>query len=90
MKPYTKKYMAFFGYQIPEDAICEMPGCERPCVDINHIDARGSGGNPSGDKDNIENLMGMCREHHLKHGDVRADKQMLKDIHLKFMQDHGR
>jgi len=81
--------MQYFGYQIPEDAICEMPGCGLPCVDINHIEARGMGGNPNGSKDSIENLMGMCRAHHNKHGDVRADKPMLKKIHLKFMQDYG-
>ena len=80
--------MTYFGFQIPEDAICEIPDCGLPCVDINHIDARGAGGNPKGDKDTIENLMGMCRIHHLKHGDVRGDKQWLKAIHLKYMNDN--
>lgn len=81
--------MDFFGYKIPEDATCEIPGCGRPCVDINHIDARGMGGDPQGKKDVIENLIGMCREHHIKHGDVKADKDWLRAVHLKKMIDEG-
>lgn len=82
--------MDFFGFKIPEDAICEIPFCGLPCQDINHIEARGMGGNPSGDKDDIKNLMGMCRAHHLKHGDVVADKPWLKEIHYKYMKDNGK
>lgn len=90
MKHHTKIYMDFFGFKIPEDAICEMPGCGLPCVDINHIDARGMGGNPSGDKDHIENLIGMCRGHHIKHGDVPDDKPMLRKIHNDYIMLNGK
>lgn len=88
MKAHTKIYLNFFGYKIPEDCICEV--CGGPAVDINHIQARGMGGNPKGDKDDIENLMAMCRYHHIEYGDVPDLKPTLTAIHLKFMQYHGR
>ena len=88
MKPYTKIYLAFFGYKVQEDVSCEICGC--PAIDINHIEARGMGGNPNGDKDRIENLMAMCREHHLNYGDVPGEiRAMLKVIHLKYMAYNG-
>lgn len=86
MKTHTKIYMDYFGYKIPEDVICEIPGCGKPCKDINHIDARGMGGDPKGKKDVIENLMAMCREHHIEFGDVRSKKEWLKEIHLKLLK----
>lgn len=88
MKPYTKTYMDFFGHQVAEDVECEI--CGNPAVDINHIDARGMGGNPLKDKDKIENLMAMCRLHHLECGDVPTVKPMLRLIHVKFMKYRGR
>ncbi len=87
MKHHTTVYMQFFGYQIQSDCVCEI--CGRPAVDVNHIDARGMGGNPKGDKDEIENLMGMCREHHDEYGDVPECKPLLTEIHLKFMKFNG-
>lgn len=87
MKPHTKIYMNFFGYKIVQDVACEC--CGNPAVDINHIEARGMGGNPLGDKDDITNLMAMCREHHVEYGDVVELKPMLKLIHLKYMLYNG-
>lgn len=86
MKNHTKIYMDFFGFKIAEDCICEIPDCQKFAKDINHIKARGMGGNPSGDKDHIENLMAMCREHHLEFGDVREKEQWLIEIHYAFMK----
>lgn len=88
MKSHTKIYLTFFGFKIPSDCICEV--CGAPAVDINHIQARGMGGNPKGDKDDIENLMAMCRYHHLEFGDVPSTKETLKQIHLDFMRYNGR
>ena len=62
MKKHTKIYLEFHGYQIPEDVICEV--CGNMAVDIHHISSRGMGGNPS--KDNIGNLIGLCRSCHDK------------------------
>jgi hypothetical protein len=87
MKPYTKIYMDYFEYKIPEDVTCEI--CGRPAVDINHIKARGMGGNPKRDKDRIENLMAMCREDHLRYGDVPGEvREMLTSVHLSFMRQN--
>lgn len=82
--------MDYFSYYEGVYMCCEMPQCFRPMVDVNHIDARGMGGNPSGNKDVIENLMGMCRECHNKYGDRKETKGYLKVIHLQFMKDFGR
>ena len=57
MKPYTKAYLKHFGYSPGEFIPCEI--CGSKAVDINHIDARGMGGNPAGDKDVLENLMAV-------------------------------
>lgn len=69
---------------------CEIPGCHERAVDVNHIDARGMGGDPQGKKDTIENLMGTCRGHHIQYGDVKDKKEWLKEVHLAFMKKHGK
>lgn len=79
--------MNFFGYRIPEDVSCEC--CNSTAVDINHIEARGMGGNPGKDKDSIVNLMAMCRICHIKYGDVPNVKNMLRLIHLKYIKYNG-
>lgn len=81
--------MDFFGFRIAEDCICEISDCGRIAQDINHIQCRGMGGNPKKDKDDISNLMAMCRQHHLKHGDVPKDKAWLRQIHLNYMANNG-
>lgn len=88
MKKHTRVYLNFFGFKIPEDCFCEV--CGNPAVDINHIDARGMGGNPSGDKDKIQNLMATCRECHIKYGDVPELKEVLEKTHKLFMNLHGK
>lgn len=90
MKAHTKIYMNFFGYSIADYIPCEIPGCKRRAVDINHIDARGMGGDPTGSKDVIENLMGTCREHHIEYGDKKGFKDWLKETHLEFMKNGKR
>jgi hypothetical protein len=86
MKHHTKIYLDYFGYSGYEFMPCEIPSCERCAVDVCHIDARGMGGNPSGSKDIIENLMGKCRKHHDEFGDKKEFKEWLKQVHLAFMK----
>jgi predicted restriction endonuclease len=81
MKAHTKIYLNYFNFKIPEDCLCEI--CGTYAVDIHHIEARGMGG--SKEKDSIENLMALCRKHHLIYGDVPDKKEWLKNIHKKFM-----
>lgn len=90
MQTHTKLYLKFFGYVNSDWIKCEMPDCYKKAVDIHHITARGMGGNPSGDKDVIENLIGLCREHHEEFGDKTEHKEMLKQVHIKNIEDHKR
>jgi hypothetical protein len=77
MKPHTKIYMDHFGYDINSWIPCEV--CGKTAIDIHHLEARGIGG--SKEADNIENLMALCREDHLKYGDKKQYKEWLKEIH---------
>ena len=63
MKIHTKVYMDFFDYGETDFVMCEMCQQDR-AVDIHHLDSRGMGG--SKNKDYIENLMGLCRDCHIK------------------------
>lgn len=80
MKKHVKIYLKTMGYDEGDYIPCEIPGCNAPVVDIHHIDARGMGGRNS--MDNIENLMGLCRNHHEEYGDKTRFKEWLKQIHL--------
>jgi len=71
--------MDFFGYDESDFMPCEVCGAQG--VDINHIDARGMGGNPKGDKDDISNLILLCRFHHEQMGDKKQWKDWLKNLH---------
>ena len=55
--------MDFFDYGEQDFVMCEMCMQDR-AVDIHHIQGRGMGG--SNQMDFIENLVGLCRECHLK------------------------
>jgi 5-methylcytosine-specific restriction endonuclease McrA len=77
LKKHTKVYLQYFGYGPEEFMPCEI--CGARMVDIHHIEARGMGG--SGEKDNIENLMGLCRSCHVEFGDKKHHIEYLKSIH---------
>ena len=77
MKKHTMTYLNHFGYDISDFIPCEV--CGKTAIDIHHIEARGLGG--SKEADNIENLMALCREDHLKFGDKKQHKEWLKEIH---------
>lgn len=88
MKTHTKIYFKFFGYVTSDWIKCEIPECRKQAVDIHHIVCKGMGGNPSGDKDVIENLMALCREHHEEFGDKKEYKEYLKIVHQKNIDVH--
>ena len=79
MKTHVKLYMNHFGYDISSFIPCEV--CGTTAVDIHHIEARGIGG--SKQADNIENLMALCREDHIKYGDKKQYKDFLKCKHAE-------
>jgi 5-methylcytosine-specific restriction endonuclease McrA len=77
MKRHTMTYLNHFGYDISSWIPCEV--CGKTAIDIHHVEARGLGG--SKEADNIENLMALCREDHVKYGDKKQHKEWLKSIH---------
>ena len=77
MKNHTKIYFKYFGLTKADFVNCEI--CEAPAVDIHHIEARGMGGTKKADT--IDNLMALCREHHLEYGDKKQYIEFLKEIH---------
>lgn len=84
MRKHTKVYTDFFGYGVDSWMPCEV--CGATAVDVHHISARGMGGRDSADE--IENLMGVCRDCHIKYGDKKQYKDMLQDIHNQFTNKH--
>ena len=77
MKKYTRTYLTYFGYDETDFISCEV--CNKQAVDIHHIEAKGLGGSKT--KDNIENIMALCRDCHMKYGDKKQYKDYLKQIH---------
>jgi hypothetical protein len=77
MKKHTMTYLNHFGYDISDFIPCEV--CGKKAIDIHHLEARGMGG--SKEADNIENLMALCREDHIKFGDKKQYKDFLKEKH---------
>ena len=59
MQKHTKVYFDFFGYDQSDTIYCEM--CNAVAVDIHHLEKRNKTKN-----DFIENLIGVCRDCHIK------------------------
>lgn len=74
--------MDFFGYHLTDFIPCEL--CGGKAVDVHHIECRGMGGTKK--EDTIENLMALCRGHHVQYGDKKQHKDMLKEVHFNFMK----
>lgn len=77
MKSHTKIYLKHFGYGGEDFIPCEV--CGSRAVDIHHIECRGMGGTRI--KDEIQNIMALCREHHLQYGDKKQYIDFLKERH---------
>jgi uncharacterized protein with PIN domain len=77
VKKYTRTYLTYFGYDETDFIPCEV--CNKQAVDIHHIEAKGMGGSKT--KENIENIMALCRDCHMKYGDKKQYKDFLKQIH---------
>ena len=87
MKKHTQIYLDAFGYDDTSFIPCEISGYK--AVDIHHIEARGMGGDPKGDKDRIENLMAVTRKYHELYGDRPKYMAYLFKTHLMFMELSG-
>jgi len=59
-----------------------MPKCwgcyMQPAVDIHHLKGRGMGGDPTGVRDDIRNLIPLCRQCHTKTDNDREYNEKLK------------
>ena len=77
MKKYTKIYLDYFNYCIDDFIACEV--CDSLAVDIHHIDCKGMGGSKT--KDEINNLMALCRKCHIEYGDKKNHLEFLKSKH---------
>lgn len=76
MKPYTKTYMAYFGYDVSDFIPCE--NCGKQSCDIHHLESRSIA---KAKINLIDNLMALCREcHHKAWGKFN---QELKLVHRK-------
>ena len=73
MQRHVKIYMQSFDYGIDDFIPCEY--CGGRCVDVHHINGRGKG------KDVIENLMGLCKNHHWEFDNGYIT---MKDIQLPY------
>lgn len=77
MKNHTKVYLKHFGYGGEDFIPCEV--CGNRAVDIHHIECRGMGGTSK--KEDINNLMALCRSCHLEYGDKKQYMDFLREKH---------
>jgi len=74
-------YLKYFGYREQDVPLCEI--CGQPAVDIHHIKYRSQGG-----KDEISNLVALCRNCHGRAHFKKTpylDSKELKRIHYSFL-----
>ena len=84
MKNHTKVYLEYFGIDEEDPYIpCEI--CNQRSVDIHHIRARGMGGSKK--KDDITNLMALCRNCHIQYGDIQEMVITLQELHNKVIEN---
>lgn len=74
MVKYKQTYINHFGYFVGEWIACEI--CGKTSIDIHHIDGRVKA------KDEIENLIAVCRECHNKCHDHPEFNEKAREIHL--------
>ena len=70
MQKHTKLYMDFFKYGEQDIILCEY--CHSRAVDIHHVIFRSQGG-----KDEISNLVALCRKcHESAHSDKAFNNEL--------------
>jgi len=77
MTEHCKVYMKHFDYGEQDIIPCEA--CGSQAVDIHHINGRSSK-----DKNNIKNLMALCRKHHtMAHESIpKSEMQLIHNFFL--------
>jgi 5-methylcytosine-specific restriction endonuclease McrA len=81
MKKHVKIYMNYHNYDISDWIACEH--CGTTAVDIHHLSGRGMGAGKNSQKNEIENLIALCRRCHIK---AETDKQF--NNQLKELNKH--
>ena len=87
MQKHTKIYFDAFGYDKADYIASELSG--EPATDLHHIDCRGMGGDPKGEKDRIENLMYLTRKEHDFYGEKKQYMFYLYCKHFVYLETHG-
>jgi len=82
MLKHTSVYTKHFNIGQEEHHYCEICGL-KATGGIHHLSRRGMGG--SKDKDYIENLMALCKEHHQACEDHIPLNKLAKIIHENFI-----
>ena len=78
MIAYKKVYIDYFDYCVQDVILCER--CSNIAVDIHHLTFKSQGG-----KDEISNLMALCRCCHDKAHSDKEFNETLKLIHEKIV-----
>ena len=82
MKGHVRIYFEHFGHGIDDIILCES--CYMKADDIHHLKYRSQGG-----KDEISNLMALCRDcHNDAHNEVH-DRKYYQDIHNDYLKLMG-
>ena len=76
MQNHTKVYFNFFNYEKGDIILCEF--CGSVAVDIHHLERRNKIKN-----DFIENLVGLCRDCHIKAETDRMFNMFCRIKHLE-------
>ena len=81
MKKHVKIYMDYHRYDISDWIGCEA--CNTTAVDIHHIIGRGMGAGKNSQKNQIENLIALCRRCHIKAETDKNFNTQLKELNKK-------
>ncbi|AUC15424.1 hypothetical protein BTO06_09855 [Tenacibaculum sp. SZ-18] len=84
MKKHIQIYHKTLGLDFCDYRPSELSNA--PGVDLHHIECKGMGGNPSGDKDRIENIIALTREEHIKYGDKKHFMSFLFKAHMRYLE----
>ena len=81
MLKHTKVYLNFFGYEEGDFIPCEMCNDKAQAVDIHHLERRTRNKITN---DYIENLVGLCRDCHIK---AEADKSFNMYVRIQHLEN---
>lgn len=82
MQKHIKNYYKTFSLTCADEVFCTQ--CGALAVDIHHISFRSQGGS-----DEVENLIALCRKHHLEaheHNTIEH-RQLLTELQLKLLDE---